>query len=142
MLPIFGGLTAFLSKVVPGVDFVLGQNDFSADFELRDRSILSEHVAVEGGVFSLQGKGVCGFDGNLNYAVQVKLMREHPLFAKLIRLITWPLSKLFEFRLSGTVAKPEWYPINFSRELLENLGLKGERPPTPPADGADHADAK
>jgi hypothetical protein len=41
-----------------------------------------------------------------------------------LRAITYPLSKLFEFRLKGTVSSPEWYPINFSSELLEKIGLK------------------
>jgi hypothetical protein len=57
-------------------------------------------------------------------AVQVKLLKDDPLIAKVVRLITWPLSKLFEFRLTGTLDAPRWYPVNFSGELLEKLGLK------------------
>jgi hypothetical protein len=34
------------------------------------------------------------------------------------------LSWLFEFRLRGTIDNPEWYPVNFSRDLLERVGLK------------------
>ena len=123
-LPVFGGLSGYLARIVPGVDFMLRQSDFSSDFVLDEHRARSTRISIEGGVFSLQGEGSCGFDRSLDVAVQVKLMREDPLIAKVVRLITWPLSKLFEFRLTGTLDAPRWYPVNFSGELLENLGLK------------------
>ena len=54
-------------------------------------------------------------------------MKEHMLVAKLIDIVTYPISKLFEFRLTGTIKDPHWYPINFSKDLLEKLGLEKEK---------------
>jgi hypothetical protein len=124
MLPVFGGLSGYLARIIPGVDFMLTQRDFSSAFVLEQRRIRSDRISVEGSVLSLQGKGSCGFDRTLDVAVQVKLLKDDPLIAKVVRLITWPLSKLFEFRLTGTLDAPRWYPVNFSGELLEKLGLK------------------
>lgn len=125
MLPVFGGLSDYLARIVPGVDFVLSQRDFTSEFVLERQRVRSDRVSVEGNVLSLQGAGSYGFvDGDLDFAAQVKLMKDDPLIAKVVRVITWPLSKLFEFRLTGTLDAPRWYPVNFSGELLEKLGLK------------------
>ena len=54
-------------------------------------------------------------------------MKSDPFFAKIVRFVTWPITKLLEFRLEGTLAEPRWYAVNFSRELLEKLRLKKSR---------------
>ena len=123
LLPIFGGLSQYMAKIVPGLDFVLRQGDARADFVVGGGMMSSDNVAIEGDVLSMKGKGHYHLNQDLDYTVQLKLMKSHPLVGKLLRVITWPISKLFEFRLQGTVSEPEWYPINFSSELLERLGL-------------------
>jgi hypothetical protein len=133
-LPVFGGLTGMLSKIIPGLDFVIAQSDMSAEFTVQDRTVSSDKINIDGDVLSLAAKGSSTFDGELDYAIQVKLMSEHSVVAKLIRAITWPISKLMEFRLKGTREDPDWYPINFSAELLERVGLK--KPAQMPDPGA------
>ena len=124
MLPIFGGLSSLMVKIIPGLDFVLRQSDAQADFIIGDGRIHSKKVKIEGDILSLQGRGDCGLDGSLNYEAQLKLMKEHTLVGKLLRGATWLLTKLFEFRLAGTLSDPKWYPENFSSDLLKKLGLK------------------
>ncbi|MDP6524542.1 MAG: AsmA-like C-terminal region-containing protein [Kiritimatiellia bacterium] len=123
LLPIFGGLSQYMAKIVPGLDFVLRQGDAKADFVVGAGKMHSDNVGIEGDVLSLKGKGDYYLNQNLDFTVQLTLMKSHPLVGKLLRVITWPISKLFEFRLQGTTTEPEWYPINFSSELLERLGL-------------------
>ena len=65
---------------------------------------------------------VVTLEGNLDYHVQLTLMREHNLVAKLLRVLTYPVSKLFEFRVRGPIEDPKWYPTNFSGDLLIKLG--------------------
>jgi hypothetical protein len=126
MLPVFGGMSSHLARAIPGLDFVLRQGDATADFVLKNGRFASEDVAVEGGVLSLKGRGSYGIDGELDYRVQVKLLRDSAIVGRVVRTITWPLSKLFEFRLHGTLAEPHWYPINFSMDLFDRKGPNGE----------------
>ena len=51
-------------------------------------------------------------------------MKSHTFVAKIIGVITYPISKLFEFQVGGTRDNPEWQPINFSTELLKRIGIK------------------
>lgn len=126
-MPVFGGLSTALAKIVPGLDFIMRQSDAKADFVVKDGRICTDKVAIEGDVLSLSGDGSCGLDGSLAFDVRVQLMKEHTLVARILRTITWPISKLFELRLRGTVSDPRWYPLNFASDPGPS------KPPAPPA---------
>jgi hypothetical protein len=123
-LPLFGGLSTILARLIPGLDFVLRQTDATAEFVVRNGRIVCDPVSIEGDVLSIEGRGEATLDGKLDFNVRVTLMKDNTLVGKLVRSLTYPLSWLFEFRLRGTIDNPEWYPVNFSRDLLERVGLK------------------
>ncbi len=134
MLPIFGGLSRLMTKIIPGLDFVLRQSDANSKFTIKEGLVTTDKVAIEGDILSLSGKGSYVLGGDLDFDVQLKLFKEHTLVARLVRTLTFPISKLFEFRLKGPLSDPQWYPVNFSFDLLERIGLrkpaseKGEQP--------------
>jgi hypothetical protein len=132
MLPLFGGFTGQMTKIIPGLDFVLRQSDVDADFVIGDGKFRSEGVHILGDILSLKGVGDYHLDKRLKFDVQVKLMKDQTVVDKLIRSITWPISKLFEFRLQGSMNKPEWTLdlANLPRGLLEVLGVLEKRPET------------
>lgn len=121
LIPLFGGLSELLSRFVPGVNLLLRQNDFSAAFQIKDGVIRSEKVLMEGDVLSLDGHGAYYWDQRLDFLVRASLMKEHTFIGKLMRPLTYPFSKLLEFRLHGTAREPRWYPVNFSSDLVDFL---------------------
>ena len=123
-LPVFGGLTKYMGKALPGVDLLLRQTDASASYRVSNESVQFDEVRVEGDVLSLLGKGQCDFDRELDFAVELTFFRGHTLVGKIVRLPTFILSKLLEFRVVGPLTSPHWYPVNFSKDLWERLGLK------------------
>ena len=122
-LPLFGGFSRIMTRIIPGLDFVLRQTDANASFTIADGRIHSDEIHIKGDVLSLSGRGSYFFDGDLDFTVRVSLMREHTLVARLIAPLVYPISKLFEFRLRGTIDNPDWYPVNFSKEMLQRIGL-------------------
>jgi hypothetical protein len=129
-LPVFGGLSSMMARIIPGLDFVMRQSDAKAEFVIGDGKVTAEKVEISGEVLSLTGRGEYAFDGRLDFHVRVTLMKEHSLVGNLLRRLTSPISWLFEFRLRGTIDKPEWYPVNFSKDLLEKLGIRDKQPET------------
>jgi len=119
LLPIFGGLTEYLSWAIPGFDDVLGQTDAKANFTIADGRIASDEVLIEGDVLSLKGRGSYALEDALDFDVQLTFLRSHTLVSKLLRVPTYLLSKLFEFKLAGTRQAPHWYPVNFSKEVWQ-----------------------
>ena len=123
-LPIFGGLSKFMTKAIPGLDFVLRQSDASADFVVGNGKITTDKLRIDGDVLSLTGDGSYYFDKKLDFDIRVKLLKSHTFVGKVIGTITYPISKLFEFKVGGILEEPEWHPVNFSSEILKKLGLK------------------
>ena len=123
-LPVFGELSALMKKVIPGLGFVLSQSDVKTEFTIAEGKVTTEKILIEGDVLSMSGKGSYAFTGDVAFDVQLRLMKAHTVVGKLMRLITYPISKLFEFRLRGTMDEPRWYPVNFSSDLLEKVGLR------------------
>jgi hypothetical protein len=125
LLPVFGGLSEVMTRLIPGLEFVLRQSDATVNFEMADGKVKAQKVGIEGEVLSLSGRGDYGFAGDVDFDVQLTLMKEHTAVAKVLRMLTYPISKLMEFRVRGTFSNPAWYPVNFSKDLLKRLGLEG-----------------
>jgi hypothetical protein len=134
MLPIFGGLTDWFARYIPGLDFVLNQSDARTDFTMADGKMHTDKILIEGSVIRLDGNGDYHFDGHLDFRVQIKFLREKSLAGWILDLPTWILSKLFEFRLEGTREAARWQAFSSTVDLLETIGLgdrKGSARPAP-----------
>lgn len=115
-LPLLGGLSELLSKIIPGFGFA-SQTDMDCTFTIADGAISTGDLRLSGDVLSIKASGDVEFDGRLNVRVQVQLLRKGPV-AALLRLITLPVTKLFEFQLTGTLEQPKWRPVNLPKELF------------------------
>ncbi len=114
-VPLFGGLTEGLARKVPGLDFVTRQSDVRAPFEVHDGRIWSRDVQIEGDVLSLTAHGSVTLNRMLDFDVQVRPMRDSTILGTAMRAVTYPISKLFEFRLEGTMSAPRWSAANLVR---------------------------
>jgi hypothetical protein len=121
-LPIFGGLTELLGKIIPGLNMVLRQTDADASFIIRDGRIRAKEVLIDGDVFSLRAEGDCHFDGRLNFKVQINLLRRTALLGPLLRFAIMPISKALEFELTGTINKPHWRLAYIPNDLQSIFG--------------------
>lgn len=124
---LFSGLSSILSKILP--DFTLfAQTDASGDYTIRNSRVSAKDIQLQGTVFSVKAAGDYAFNGALDYRVEVQLLRGGPV-AALVRLATLPVTRLLEFRLTGTFADPHWRPVNLNPAEL----LFGEdKSPAPP----------
>lgn len=111
-LPLFGGLTEFMIKYVPGVDFLLAQTEARSDFSVANGKASSREILVEGGVVTLSGAGSYSFDGGLDFKVKVKLLKKKTLLGQIVQFVTDPISELFEFKLDGTLSQPKWSALH------------------------------
>lgn len=109
---LFSGLAAILDKVFP--DFNLfAQTDASGTYAIRNSQVHSRDIELLGTLFSVKASGRYAFDGDLRYRVEVQPLRGGPV-AALVRLATRPVTRLLEFRLTGTFEDPRWRPVNLN----------------------------
>lgn len=121
-MPLFAGLTDFMVRNVPGVDFVVSQNDLDAEFTVADYGLQFPRLRIEGGVFSISGDGDYWFTDHLDVGVQIHLLKQRTWVGRVLKVALFPVSKLFEMEATGPLASPTW--------ASTTLKLRGRRKAT------------
>ncbi|MDZ4200500.1 MAG: AsmA-like C-terminal region-containing protein [Kiritimatiellia bacterium] len=109
-ISVFGGLSGYLSALIPGWGYT-AQTDLRADFEIGQSRIRTENLMIAGRILSISARGSIGFDQSLSMTVQAQPMRKGPV-ADTLRFLAFPITKLLEFDLRGSLRNPEWSPRN------------------------------
>lgn len=116
LIPIFAGLTEELAANVPGVDFLVAQDDLSAQLIFSDGIAKVPEFKISGRVFSTTGSGTIALDGNINLRVKGHFLDRKTLVGKGFYYFLMPVSKIFEFRATGHVSAPTWSSVILTSE--------------------------
>ncbi len=116
-IPVLGPFSEILGTLLPGIGYQTARLA-SADFTVANEIINSKNLVIEGARFSMIGAGDIHFmTSQLDMSMRVN--------AKGIPgLVFYPVSKLFEYISTGTVAEPEWRPKIIPR-------IDNDSPPVP-----------
>ncbi len=133
-LPIFGFLSRALNAVVPG----LGNSRATAaraSFRIQRSVIYTDDLAIEAGPARLQYRGTVDFDGRVDARVVAEVLHRTPIIGPLLSLALAPVAKVFEYKVTGTLAQPELKPLHVPRLLRPLLNPLGtlQNLVTPPA---------
>jgi hypothetical protein len=145
-VPMFGLFSPIFNALVPGLGdarFTDGRMSFTAtngvlntrDFEMRSPAM------------RLQYRGTVDVSKRLDATMEAELFRDTPLIGRLLQFAFTPVTKLLEYRVRGTLTKPEAEPRYIPRfflmilrpmATLRSLLPKDEKPavpesPEPPA---------
>jgi len=117
-IPLFGELSEFLGHIVPGLSLIMRQTDARASFVIKDGKLHSDNMVIEGEVITLTGEGDYHWNGDLDFAVQVKLLKQNTLLGGILQIALTPITKMLEFRLTGTFKDPHWRPAYLPKEMF------------------------
>ncbi|MCS7090579.1 MAG: AsmA-like C-terminal region-containing protein [Verrucomicrobiota bacterium] len=115
-IPVFGVLSAPLDALVPG----LGRSRVTsgrASFSITHGVLRSEDLECRAAAMRLLYRGQLGLDGRLDAVVQAELLRDTWLVGRVLSLALWPVSKVFECRITGTLAEPKVELLHVPRVL-------------------------
>ena len=115
-IPLLGGLSQYLARTIPGFGY-LSQTELVSRGYIRPNRIYIRDVELQGTVLTVKGRGDYYFDHTLDVDVQVVPMRSG-YAASVLRILTFPVSKLLEFTLTGTLEDPSWNPSNLPKQLF------------------------
>jgi hypothetical protein len=85
-----------------------------ATFTISDEAVRTDDMEIAAGAFTAKSSGDLGFDGKMDFYVQAQFLRAWPG----ISLLTWPLTKILEYKVGGTIGDPRYRPVNLPKELL------------------------
>ncbi|MDF3130668.1 AsmA-like C-terminal region-containing protein [Kiritimatiellaeota bacterium B1221] len=116
-VPLLLGLSQILSKIVSGFGYA-SQSDFSADFEIGKGKVWSKELFLQGNVLSIAGPGSYSFaDRKISADLKIHLLKDG-ILSDALKLILWPIRKLIEVQLTGTLDHPDWQPKNLPKEIF------------------------
>jgi len=118
-IPIFGVLSPALNKLSPNWGYSRA-TEAQADFVITNGVIRSDSLWIRTTMMRLDYTGTVDLHGNVNARVTAQLLRNTWIFGHLVSGLLWPVSKLFEYRVTGTLDRPQAKPVT---PLLPDLLL-------------------
>ena len=116
-IPLLLGLSSILNKVTKGFGYA-SQGDLDADFVIKDGQLSTKNLLVGGSVMSIAGTGGYNFDTQaISGNVKVQLLKDG-VMSDALKVLLWPIRKLIEVSLTGTLDNPDWRPRNLPKELF------------------------
>lgn len=112
--PLFAGFTDFMAHHVPGINFLVNEDDLDVEATIGDNGFHFSTLRVEGTLFSISGSGNYWFSDYLDLGVKVHLLRNSTWVGQVLKVVLYPVSKLFELEVTGPVANASWTPTTLS----------------------------
>jgi hypothetical protein len=119
-VPIFGILSPVLNRVSPG----LGSSratDATVRFTITNGVIYTDSLEIRSTMARLKYTGTLDLKQNVNARVEAQLLRNTPVIGSLISTVLWPVSKLFEYQVTGTLKNAKIAPVHIPSFLLMPL---------------------
>jgi hypothetical protein len=116
-IPIFG----FLSPVLNTFSSGLGNSratDGAAGFSMTNGVIYSNSLEIRSAMMRLEYVGTVDLRQNVNARVTAELLRNTWMIGPVVSTVLWPVSKLFEYRVTGTLKNPKSEPVYVPKLLL------------------------
>lgn len=116
-IPIFGVFSPALDTIMPGLGSSRAREG-SATFVLTNGVIYSDNLKVETLMARLRYWGTVNLQGVVNARMEAQLFRNAWVVGPVISLALWPVSKTFEYQISGTIHKPKSDPVFIPKVLF------------------------
>jgi hypothetical protein len=115
-IPVFGFLSRPLDGFLPG----LGSStvsDGSARFIITNSVIFSDDLELKASVMRMHYDGTVDFDGRVNARVEAELLRDAWVIGRVLSLALWPVTKMWEYKVTGTLDEPRTEPLHIPKAL-------------------------
>jgi hypothetical protein len=116
-IPVFGVLSKPLDSLVPGLGSARIKEGAGA-FSITHGVIYSDTLELRAPTSRLLCHGTVDFIGAVNMRVAAVPLRDPLGLSQILSLALWPVTKLFEFRVTGTLDTPKSEPVYLPSKLL------------------------
>jgi hypothetical protein len=116
-IKLFGILTPVLNAISPGAGESRA-SEASAGIGVENGVIWTDNLEVSANGYRLRYSGNVTMDEKITGRVEANLLRDTPLLGPVLSLLLTPLSKLFEYHISGTMRNPTIEPIFIPKALM------------------------
>jgi len=116
-MPVFGLFSPILNTIKPGAGNARAR-EASASFIITNGVILSDDLRIHASGMQLNYSGTVDFDTRVNGKMEAELFRNTPGVGPVVSKVLWPFTKLFEYKITGTLEKPKAQPLFIPKLFL------------------------
>ena len=88
------------------------------DFLITNSVIISENLEIRTGITRLRYEGSVDFEHRVDGRMEAELLRNIPGVGWLVSKVLFPVSKLFEYRITGTLDDPKTRPTSVLPSII------------------------
>jgi hypothetical protein len=119
-VPIFGIFSPVLNALMPGAGNSRAREG-SATYVVQDGMIYSDDLEIRAAGLRLQYRGAVDFEKQVDARVEAQLLRDTWIIGPLVSLALSPISKIFEYKVTGTLSHPNSEPVYVPDILMMTL---------------------
>ncbi len=116
-IPIFGVFSPALDTIMPGLGSSRAREG-SATFVVTNGVIYSDNLKVETLMARLRYWGTINLKGVVDARMEAQLFRNAWVVGPVLSLALWPVSKTFEYQITGTIHQPKSDPVYIPKVLF------------------------
>ena len=116
-IPLFGIFSTALNAVVPGI----GNSRVSgctATFTIANSVIHTDDMNIRSPAMRLAYRGTIDFKGRVDARVEARLLRDVWIIGRIVNFILSPLTKIFEYKVTGSLEEPKKEPLYIPKALM------------------------
>jgi hypothetical protein len=106
-----------LDGIAPGMGSSRA-SEGSANFTITNGVVYSDNLEIRASVMRLQYWGHASLDGHVDARVQAELLRDTWVVGRLLSLALWPVTKVFQYQVTGTLHNPKIEPVFLFERIM------------------------
>ncbi len=116
-VPVFGLVSRGVNVVMPGLANSRA-TDAAGGFLMTNGVIFTDTLTIHTATMLVNYTGTVDLDENVNARATAQLLRNTPMIGELMSTVLWPVSKVFECRVTGKLEDPKVTPVYFIPKVL------------------------
>lgn len=119
-VPVFGIFSPVLNAIVPGSGSSRA-GEASGSFLMTNSIIRSDDLEIRSPAVRINYRGTVDFNEQVDARVEAQVLRDAGSLGHLFSIALQPLTKIFEYKLSGTLEDPQSEPVFIPNFLMKIL---------------------
>jgi hypothetical protein len=115
--PVFRFVSPILNSVVPGLGNSRARAA-AASFIITNSVIATRDLEIHASGMRMQLDGAVDFQGRVQGRIEAGLFRDTPGFGWLLSRVFWPFTKVFTYKIAGSLSRPTFEPVYIPKVLM------------------------
>jgi hypothetical protein len=116
-MPVFGVFSPILNGIAPGLGYSRA-SAASGNFIITNGVVRSDDLEIHCSGMRLAYRGTVDVRGQVNARVDAEPLRDLYLVGPVISTVLWPVTRFFEYKVTGSLSEPQTEPVWFIPKIM------------------------